>query len=122
MTGISLGLAASVKWIGLFVIATVGVSTLKNLWGLIDNRITARSFANHFAARAFALIVLPVLVYMAIFQLHFSVLRFEGTGKGFMTPEFQTTLDGSKIADTVCDVGVNSGDSSKMLGTFPKCI
>jgi dolichyl-phosphate-mannose-protein mannosyltransferase len=101
MTGVSLGLAASVKWVGLFVIASVGVSTLQNLWGLIDYRISARSFARHFMARAFALIFVPVLVYMAIFQVHFSVLRREGTGKGFMTPEFQTTLEGSNIADTV---------------------
>jgi dolichyl-phosphate-mannose-protein mannosyltransferase len=64
MTGVSLGLAASVKWVGLFVIASVGISTISNLWGLIDHKITMREFANHFAARAVALILVPIVVYM----------------------------------------------------------
>jgi dolichyl-phosphate-mannose-protein mannosyltransferase len=50
MTGLCLGLSVSVKWVGklqvqlrkgLFVIATVGVSTIKNLWNLLeDERLT----------------------------------------------------------------------------------
>ena len=37
MTGVSLGLAVSVKWVGLFVIALIGISTLQNLWTLIGD-------------------------------------------------------------------------------------
>ena len=82
------------------------VSTIKNLWDLIDSRITGRGFARHFMARAFALIVVPILVYMAVFKLHFFILRNEGVDKGFMmSPEFQTTLNGSNIEDTFQDVG-----------------
>lgn len=37
MTGVSLGLAVSVKWVGLFVIALVGVATVSDLWALACN-------------------------------------------------------------------------------------
>jgi len=104
LTGVSLGLAASVKWVGLFVIATVGVSTIQNLWEIVDEKITAREFTKHFMARAFALIVVPVGVYMLIFQVHFLVLANGGSGNGFMSPEFQGTLRGTNIADAYQDV------------------
>ena len=32
MTGLALGLTVSCKWVGLFTIATIGVSTVKSLW------------------------------------------------------------------------------------------
>ena len=82
LTGVSLGLAASVKWVGLFVICTVGVSTVYNLWGLIDQHTTAVGFARHFCARAFALIFVPICVYAGIFYIHFLVLYAGGTGNG----------------------------------------
>ena len=40
LTGVGLGLTVSVKWIGLFAIATVGLFTLGNLWNIIDAKIT----------------------------------------------------------------------------------
>ncbi|KAJ3215440.1 hypothetical protein HK099_006372 [Clydaea vesicula] len=108
MSGISIGLAVSVKWVGLFVIATVGVSTLKNLWDLIDEKITFNTFSKHFLARALCLIVLPATVYMAIFKIHFLVLANGGSGNGFMSPEFQATLGGIAKINAFEDVGYYS--------------
>jgi dolichyl-phosphate-mannose-protein mannosyltransferase len=45
-------------------------------------------------ARAACLIVLPIAIYMLMFQIHFHSLPNSGEGDGFMTPEFQQTLDG----------------------------
>ncbi|KAJ3092386.1 hypothetical protein HK102_007992 [Quaeritorhiza haematococci] len=101
MTGVSLGLAASVKWVGLFIIATIGVSTLKNLWDLLgDLKVTPKTFGKHFLARAFSLILIPLTVYALLFQLHFMVLSNTGSGSGFMSPEFQATLKGNEVDDT----------------------
>jgi dolichyl-phosphate-mannose--protein O-mannosyl transferase len=36
-TGAGLGLTVSCKWVGLFTIATIGTSTVKNLWELWGN-------------------------------------------------------------------------------------
>lgn len=118
LTGLGLGLTVSCKWVGLFMIATVGVSTIKNLWEIWgDTRVPVVSwihatknhrrlilckpiFIRHFMARAFCLIVLPITVYMIMFGIHFHSLPNSGEGNGFMSPEFQQTLAGHKLADT----------------------
>lgn len=41
LTGLSLGAVTSCKWVGLFTIATVGFSTIKQLWTLLgDARVS----------------------------------------------------------------------------------
>ena len=37
LTGISLGLTVSCKWVGLFTIATIGVSTIRDLWQILGD-------------------------------------------------------------------------------------
>jgi dolichyl-phosphate-mannose-protein mannosyltransferase len=51
-------------------------------------------------ARALCLIVVPILFYMAMFQIHFLILENSGDGDGFMSSEFQHTLGGRGMADT----------------------
>lgn len=45
-------------------------------------------------ARAICLIVLPCIIYIACFQIHFGLLTLSGSGTSFMSPEFQTSLQG----------------------------
>lgn len=108
-TGAALGAVASCKWVGLFTIATIGLGTLRQLWLLLGNlKVTPRMWARHFAARTVCLIIIPTLVYMACFKVHFWILDQSGDGDGFMTPEFQHTLDGHGQPDTYADVGYGS--------------
>ncbi|KAJ2871488.1 hypothetical protein GGH93_004786 [Coemansia aciculifera] len=105
LTGVNLGNALSCKWVGLFLIATIGVWTLKDLWEKLgDLSITPAQYFKHFVARAAALIVIPVIVYLFWFQVHFSVLHKSGDGNAFMSPEFQNTLTGVNLGHTPRDV------------------
>jgi dolichyl-phosphate-mannose-protein mannosyltransferase len=101
LSGLSLGAVVSCKWVGLFTIATIGVCTIWQLWMLLgDLRISPRIWIKHFLARALCLIVVPLLFYMAMFQIHFLILNGSGDGDGFMSSEFQHTLGGRGMADT----------------------
>lgn len=101
LTGLSLGAVFSCKWVGLFTIALVGFSTIGQLWRLLgDMKVSTRIFVRHFVARAICLILIPMLFYMAMFEIHFLVLRNSGDGDGFMSSEFQHTLDGRGMQDT----------------------
>jgi dolichyl-phosphate-mannose-protein mannosyltransferase len=101
LTGASLGAVLSVKWVGLFTIATIGVSTIVQLWDLLaDLRLSLKSLFRHFVARAIALIVVPALFYLATFRIHFWILTNSGDGDGFMSSEFQHTLRGHGMDDT----------------------
>ena len=101
LTGLSLGAVVSCKWVGLFTIATIGLSTIKQLWILLgDLRVPPKLFVRHFMARALCLIVVPIVFYMSMFEIHFLILQNSGDGDGFMSSEFQHTLGGRQMADT----------------------
>ena len=100
LTGLSLGAVLSCKWVGLFTVATVGACTVLQLWLLLgDLRVKPRTWARHFIARALCLIVVPLLFYMTMFELHFMILGSSGDGDSFMSSEFRQTL-GRGMPDT----------------------
>jgi len=118
MSGLSLGAVLSCKWVGLFTIATIGGSTVLQLWNLLgDLRVPPRLFIRHFIARAICLIAVPLIFYMAMFQIHFLILENSGDGDGFMSSEFQHTLGGRGMADTYADVAVGSTITLRHVNT-----
>ena len=79
----------------------IGVATVIQLWELLgDLKVSMKLLFRHFVARAICLLGLPMLVYMACFQVHFWVLFQSGDGDGFMSSEFQHSLRGHGMADT----------------------
>ncbi|KAH7176694.1 family 39 glycosyltransferase [Dactylonectria macrodidyma] len=119
LTGLGLGITASIKWVGLFTIAWVGALTLVQLWVLLgDNRnVSMRLWSKHFMARIFSLIVIPITFYMAMFAIHFAILRNPGDGDGFMSSEFQATLNSKGMKDVPADVIMGSRVSIRHVNT-----
>ncbi|KAF9331481.1 hypothetical protein BG006_005680 [Podila minutissima] len=117
LTGVGLGLAGSCKWVGLFIIATIGCSTIKQLWDLLgDLRVTPRAWINHFIARAVFLIALPIAIYMLMFEVHFLLLAKSGDGDGFMSAPFQMTL-GHSLQDSPLNVAYGARVTIRHQGT-----
>lgn len=54
-------------------------------------------FTKHFIARAVALIIWPLILYLTFFYIHFSILVYSGPGDSFMSPAFQETLRGNEL-------------------------
>jgi dolichyl-phosphate-mannose-protein mannosyltransferase len=97
LTGVCLSCVISTKYVGAFTFFSIGVPVLIDLWDLLDiNRrqgsLSIQEFAQHFFARAVGLIIVPFILYLFWFQVHFSILSRSGPGDDFMTPEFQATL------------------------------
>ncbi|QIW96904.1 hypothetical protein AMS68_002422 [Peltaster fructicola] len=97
LTGISMSCVISTKYVGAFTFFSIGVPVVIDLWDLLDvNRkqgaLSLPDFAKHFTARVIGLIVVPFLMYLFWFQVHFAILSRSGPGDEFMTPEFQETL------------------------------
>ncbi|XP_029688613.1 protein O-mannosyl-transferase 2 isoform X2 [Takifugu rubripes] len=98
LTGVSLAGALGVKFVGLFVILLVGLNTLSDLWRLLgDLSLSLMEVTKHFLARVVGLIVLPLLLYVAIFAVHFLVLNKSGPGDGFFSSAFQSRLIGNNL-------------------------
>ncbi|KAF5322974.1 hypothetical protein D9611_009308 [Ephemerocybe angulata] len=116
-TGISIGCVTSVKMIGLFVTALVGVYTVEDLWDKFgDTRLTVRQQFNHWAARVVCLIVVPVLVFMASFKIHFLILNHSGPGDSQMSSLFQANLEGNDFYKNPLDVAFGSRVTLKNMG------
>ncbi|KAI5189282.1 dolichyl-phosphate-mannose-protein mannosyltransferase [Nematocida sp. AWRm77] len=97
LLGVCIGLAASVKWIGLLTVAHVGVFAAFCLLSEIRRRTKEAVFL--FVRLAACLIAVPVAVYLGIFYLHFHILNRSGPGDGDMSSAFQATLEGNEMLD-----------------------
>lgn len=108
-TGVFLGLVLSCKWVGLFTLASVGIAVIVQLWyHLGDLRVPIPTLVRHFVARAVCLLVVPLVVYMSMFAIHFSVLTKAGQGDTFMSWAFRHTLEGNGMEDTYAEVALGS--------------
>ncbi|KAG2215490.1 hypothetical protein INT45_012085 [Circinella minor] len=105
-TGVAMAMTVSVKLVGLFVVTTIGICVLVDLWELMDIKrgLTMKQFMRHFNARAFALIIIPIFVYLFWFYIHFIILDQSGPGDTFMSSSFQETLKNSAIKMKSLDI------------------
>lgn len=113
LTGISLGCVASVKWVGLFAIALVGLYTIEQLWEMLGDRDMAifekpYTYIHHWIARIICLIIFPVGVYMMSFKLHFLILNHSGNGDAHMSSLFQANLMGNDFDKAPLHLGFGS--------------
>ncbi|KIY62939.1 glycosyltransferase family 39 protein [Cylindrobasidium torrendii FP15055 ss-10] len=99
LTGIFMACAWGSKVNGVLTVATIGIATLVDLWDLLDVRKgnTMEHFWRHFRARAIGLILVPFMLYLSFFYVHFKVLYQSGPGDTFMSPAFQETLYGNDL-------------------------
>ncbi|KAJ3189028.1 Protein O-mannosyltransferase 2 [Irineochytrium annulatum] len=117
LTGISLGCVASVKWVGLFAIALVGLHTIEDLWDMLgDLKMPLRIYATHWLARIVLLIILPISVYVLSFALHFAILTNSGPGDAQMSSLFQAGLNGNTFHENPLELAYGSRVSLKNNG------
>ncbi|KAL9098780.1 MAG: hypothetical protein Q9163_005620 [Psora crenata] len=118
LTGINIGCVCSVKWVGLFCTALVGAYTIEDLWNKFgDLEMPKVELMSHFAARVVGLIVVPMLVYMFSFYIHFVVLENSGPGDAQMSSLFQANLKGTDVGkDSPLEVAYGSRATLKNMG------
>ncbi|KAL9588490.1 MAG: hypothetical protein Q9203_002711 [Teloschistes exilis] len=118
LSGISIGCVTSVKWVGLFCTALVGLYTAEDLWNKFgDLKMPKTTLASHLVARVVGLIVIPLLVYMFSFWVHFLVLENSGPGDAQMSSLFQANLRGTEVGkDSPLEVAYGSRATIKNMG------
>jgi dolichyl-phosphate-mannose-protein mannosyltransferase len=86
---LSAGAAASIKWTGLGALGLIGL-----LW-IWDQPHETRKWRVR-VAELLILAIVPVLLYMSVFWMHFQLLPKSGDGDAFMSQRFQSTLEGNQ--------------------------
>ena len=96
-TGIFLGLAISVKFVGFFILLVAWIWSAAQLWQLLRflPSVGIAYVMQHMIACFVGLITIPVLIYLATFLIHFSILTNTGPGVFFHSSLIQTTFKGS---------------------------
>lgn len=133
LTGFSIGCTCSVKMVGLLSTALVGIYTVVDLWvKLGDKKMKWSVYIRHWLARIFCLIIIPLLVFMASFKVHFDLLYKTGTGDANMSSLFQANLLGSDVVGGAREVtmghsvvtlksqGLTGGLLHSHVQTFPE--
>lgn len=101
MTGISIGCVCSVKWVGLFTTVTIGLYIIYDLlikfYQTASNRLSYKTYLSHWITRIVSLIVVPFIIYLVSFKIHFAVLSHSGPGDGSISTLLQASLEGNTI-------------------------
>ena len=97
LTGLSLSFVISTKYVGVMTYGAIGIAVIVNLWQLLDIRagLSIRVWMRHFSRRLNGLVLIPFVVYLFWFWVHFAVLNTSGPGDSFMSAAFQETLHDS---------------------------
>jgi dolichyl-phosphate-mannose-protein mannosyltransferase len=85
------GLSMSIKWTGVAFLGLAGINELV----ATGRTLSVRKIAN----LVLYFILIPLAIYFSFFAVHFSILSKTGEGDAFMTPAFQSSLQGSDYAN-----------------------
>ncbi|KAH3680819.1 hypothetical protein WICMUC_000170 [Wickerhamomyces mucosus] len=109
LTGISIGCTCSTKMVGLFVTSLVGIYTAVDLWNKFgDKTISKVQYTAHWGARILGLVIVPFLIFLLSFKIHFELLSGSGTGDANMSSLFQANLHGSDVGGGPRDIAIGS--------------
>jgi dolichyl-phosphate-mannose-protein mannosyltransferase len=82
------GMAASTKWTGLTALGVIGLVWFAQT---LRQRVSWRLAL----PQAAVLVLVPALLYLSVFAIHFQLLSHSGPGDAFMSQRFQSTLVGN---------------------------
>lgn len=119
-TGASIGCVCSVKWVGLFITGIVGIYTILDLYSLhYDKKISRIKYIGSWLVRIISLIILPAILYMLFFKVHFSLLYKSGTGDSSTHTLFQANLEGTQIKPSPRNIAFGSEVTIRSHGLSP---
>lgn len=97
------GLSFSIKWTGLafwgVIVAFIIFDTLADFFR--KHRLPLHTSMLKGMARLLIFCVVPFLVYLLAFVVHFQALSLSGPGDAFMSVDFQKTLSGNQISQEI---------------------
>ncbi|MGH7889181.1 MAG: phospholipid carrier-dependent glycosyltransferase, partial [Thermodesulfobacteriota bacterium] len=94
LSGVFFALSFSVKWTGMSFLLLAWVVSL---WDMRQKLRDKAYLMRQFPLLILTLILIPLLVYMLVFAVHFSLLDKSGKGDSFMSKGFLKTLRGTSV-------------------------
>jgi dolichyl-phosphate-mannose-protein mannosyltransferase len=115
IASLSLGLAISCHWLGIFVLGYSLASLALELYFVAgDARKPLKNAVTIFTIKLLCYVTFSTTIYLTIFNIHFQTLRYAVNNSSYneLSPDFQFSLKNNHIENTLLNVGY---DSSVML-------
>ncbi|SCU97402.1 LANO_0E15940g1_1 [Lachancea nothofagi CBS 11611] len=123
LLGLSIGSVCSVKWVGLFITVVAGIYTVVDLFAAYHDKSLSRiQYYKHWLVRVINLIIIPFMIYLFCFKIHFAILHKSGTGDASTNTLFQVNLDGNKIEVGPRDISYGSEVTIRSHGLSPNLL
>ncbi|EGV65733.1 dolichyl-phosphate-mannose-protein mannosyltransferase [Yamadazyma tenuis] len=128
ITGLSIGCVCSVKWVGMFVTALIGFYIIYDLliktYQLRSKKyhITVLEYLLHWLTRIVTLIIIPFVLYLSFFKIHFALLTRSGPGDGSTSTLLQANLEDTSIKIGPRSVGYGSLVTLRSQGLSPNLL
>ncbi|ESW97570.1 hypothetical protein KL918_002944 [Ogataea parapolymorpha] len=123
ITGVSIGCVCSVKWVGLFVTALVGLYTVLELWlKFWSPNFKLHRYAKSWIYRIVGLIMLPFLVYLIFFKIHFGLLYKPGSGTGSLSSLYQASMQDTDVGNYPRNLAIDSKITIRSQGKSPNLL
>lgn len=102
LTGVGLGCAVSIKFVGVFTLVWATTLTLIKLWQYLgDLQVTNLQLIMHSFGRLVALVLIPLTIFLGVFITSLSALPYSGVGIGYLPAKIQSTFNDSDILKNV---------------------
>ncbi|XP_066984709.1 protein O-mannosyl-transferase 2-like [Macrobrachium rosenbergii] len=123
LTGFCLGIVTSIKYVGVFTVLFVGLHTAYQLFCIsVDNQRPMWHVLPHTLARAGSLILLPIIVYLSTFVVHFWILTdWSVNGGGFYPTKFFASFKNTEYDNATMPEHIHYGANITIQNTRPLC-
>ncbi|KAK4514369.1 uncharacterized protein ATC70_001962 [Mucor velutinosus] len=109
MSGISVGCAISAKWTGVLMIPALWVSILNDSWNkLCEKHNSIKSIVKNIVTHVLSTMLLPLCVYLAIFQIHFNLIPNAGDHDLLVSPHLKYSLQGNSLEPSQPNIAYGS--------------
>ncbi|KAI7902951.1 Dolichyl-phosphate-mannose-protein mannosyltransferase-domain-containing protein [Cokeromyces recurvatus] len=109
MTGIMIGCAMSSKWTGLLSIPILLTSILLNTWNQLCNKYNKiKDSIQNLFIQVITITLLPFLIYLTIFQIHFWLIPNRGDHDLILSPHLKHSLVGTETELTQSPIAYGS--------------
>ncbi|CEP12652.1 hypothetical protein [Parasitella parasitica] len=109
ISGISIGCAVSSKWTGMMVIPVIWVSILHGAWiKLCEKHNKIRMIVKNMFVSMLSTMLLPLCVYLAIFQFHFNLIPNAGDHDLLVSSRLKYSLQGNSLEPSQPNIAYGS--------------
>ena len=110
IASLSLGLALSTHWTGVFIFSYAFISLIIESWNLVEDiNVSFKYVWANVIVKSVSYLTVSLTIYLALFKVHFDLLSKKGPDYNKLSPAFQHSLENNHLENMFSNVNFNAG-------------